>query len=144
MREGVIIAEVLGEMGESATMDGMSVFRLIPSFLCLWALLGLGGCIRPALPLAMGSLDPAQDHWKIAALYLQEAVALRQRAEEQNNRTATYEVIFGPDSEWSTGSRILAQSYENWARDRERQATLHLELANKRSPRGSGASEMRQ
>src|SRR5689334_17375796 len=117
------------QMGESAAMKSMSIFRPIPSFLCLWALLGLGGCIRPAPPLALGSMDPGQDHRKIAALYLQEAVALRQRAEEQNSRTATYEVTVGPDSEWSTGSRILAQSCENWARGRERQATLHLELA---------------
>jgi hypothetical protein len=91
----------------------------------------------------MGSLDPAQDHWKIASLYTQEANALRQRAEELNNQVATYEQIFGSDSEWITGSRILAQYYDNLAREREHQAALHLELANKRWPRGAGATVAR-
>lgn len=107
----------------------------LPLFLA--TALNAAGCIKPGPPLEMGSpntLDMAQDHWKIAAFYTQEAAAFRQRAEELNNQAASYEKIFGVDSDWVVGAKTLAQFYENSARDRERQAAMHLDLAAKRSP----------
>ena len=54
----------------------------------MWLLLGLellissAGCARSSTPLDMAALDRSQDHWRIAALYSQEAIAFHQRAEE--------------------------------------------------------------
>jgi hypothetical protein len=79
-------------------------------------------------PLDMTALDPGQDHRKIAAYYRQEAVVSRQQAEELTHRAVVYERLFGPESEWVTGTRLLAQFYEEAARDEEHLARRHLEL----------------
>jgi len=79
--------------------------------------------------LEMTTLDPAQDHWRIATTYTHEATAMRQKAEELFKRAAHYERLFGPDSEWVTGTRLSAQFYEDVARERERLAEVHVGLA---------------
>jgi hypothetical protein len=79
-------------------------------------------------PLDMTALDPGQDHRKIAAYYRQEAVVSRQQAEELTHRAMVYERLFGPESEWVTGTKLLAQFYEEAARDEEHLARRHLEL----------------
>ena len=53
-------------------------------------------------------------------------------AEEQVNRAFVYERVFGADSDWVTSARLLAQFYENSAREQERQANWHLEMAGQR------------
>jgi hypothetical protein len=114
----------------------------------MWLLLGLellissAGCARSSIPLDMAALDRSQDHWRIAALYSQEAIAFHQRAEELSKEAVSYEQIFGADSEWVSGAKLLAQFYENAAKDREHQADLHLELANPKSALGSGVSRL--
>jgi hypothetical protein len=96
----------------------------------------VAGCSRYSAPLELTTMDPSQDQWKIAAYYSQEADKLRQKAEELSARAAVYERLFGPESDWVTGTRLLAQSYEEAARDHERLAEQHLELAGgRRSPR---------
>ncbi|HEU4686620.1 MAG TPA: hypothetical protein VFS39_19085 [Nitrospira sp.] len=82
--------------------------------------------------LDTASLDPSQDHLKIASYYTREAALSRQKAEEQANRALVYERLFGPESDWVTGAKLLAQYYEDAARDQDRQASLHLELAGRR------------
>ena len=79
-------------------------------------------------PLDMTAIDPGQDQKKIAAYYHQEAVVSRQQAEELTHRAVVYERLFGPESEWVTGTRLLAQFYEEAARDEEQLARRHLEL----------------
>lgn len=118
------------------SMTNVSFRCLLWLPLILGTTLSAGGCIKPGPPLEMGfpnTQEVAQDHWKIAALYTQQAVAFRQRAEELNNQAASYEKIFGADSDWVAGAKTLAQFYENSARDREREAALHLDLAARQS-----------
>ncbi|QPD03000.1 MAG: hypothetical protein Nkreftii_000774 [Candidatus Nitrospira kreftii] len=87
------------------------------------------GCTSPATKdeLELTTYDPAQDHQKIAAYYNHEAAKLRQAAEEMSVRITVYERLFGPTSDWVTGTRLLAQSYEDAAQEYERKARIHLE-----------------
>ena len=87
---------------------------------------GLGG------PLDASSLDPSQDHLKIASFYSREAMLSRQKAAEQASRAVTYEQLFGRDSDWVAGAQMLTRFYEDAAKEQDRQANLHLELAGRR------------
>lgn len=100
----------------------------------LWALQGSGcgtpkSLLEPKGPLEMTTLDPAQDHWRIATAYTHEAIAMRQKAEELSKQVERYERLFGANSEWVTGTRLLAQFYEDAAREQERLAGIHAGLA---------------
>lgn len=88
----------------------------------------------PAAALDMTSLNPGQDHGKIVTYYRHEAVVARQQAEALTNRAAVYERLFGRESDWVTGARLLAQFYDEAAREQDRLADLHLELGKGRSP----------
>lgn len=93
------------------------------------------GCSgRTSAPLDMAALDPGQDHWAIAAYYSREATMSRQQAEELTYRAVVYEGLFGPESEWVTGTRLLKRFYEEAASEQDRLADLHLELSRGRSP----------
>ena len=87
---------------------------------------GLGG------PLDATSLDPSQDHLKIASFYSRGAMLSRQKAAEQASRAVTYEQLFGRDSDWVAGAQMLTRFYEDAANEQDRQASLHLELAGRR------------
>ncbi|MER3424942.1 MAG: hypothetical protein C4293_18675 [Nitrospiraceae bacterium] len=102
-----------------------------PVFLAIFLIIG---CINPAPPLDLSSREPSQDQWKIAEYYSHEAAVLRQKAQEMYARAQVYERLFGSDSEWVKGSRLLAQSYEDAAREHERLADEHLELAGGQRP----------
>jgi hypothetical protein len=78
--------------------------------------------------LDMTTLNPGHDHGKIASYYRHEAVVSRQQAEELNHRMVVYARLFGPESEWVTGTRLLAQFYEEAAHEEEQLANRHLEL----------------
>ena len=52
----------------------------------------------------------------------------RQQAEELTHRAMVYEGLFGRESEWVTGTRLLAQFYEEAAHEEEQLANRHLEL----------------
>lgn len=78
--------------------------------------------------LDLKSYDPTQDQRKIAEFYSQEATRLRQMARDQFHRATVYEHLFGPDSDWVEGTRLLAQSYEDAAQEQERTAERHREL----------------
>ena len=107
------------------------------------ASLALAACHRgPILPLAStdtASRDPTQDHLKMASFYVRAAMRSREHAEEQANRTVVYERVFGPDSDWVSGARLLKQFYENSAREQDRQAQWHLDLARQRTDSGQDA-----
>lgn len=87
----------------------------------------------PVAPLDMTTLDPGDDHEKIASYYRHEAVTSRQQAEEMVNQAAMYEQIFGRESDWVSGTRLLVQFYEKVAREQDQHAELHLKLGRNRS-----------
>ena len=103
----------------------------------LWSLT-LWSCVGVGPPLDLSSMDPSQDQWRIAEYYSREAARHRQKARELYSRTLIYERLFGADSEWVAGTRLLAQSYEDAAIEHERSAHMNLELAGgHRAPRVS-------
>lgn len=108
---------------------------LILLFLCLIVTACHRGTTVPAVSPDTGSLDPSQDHLKMASYYVRQAAQSRQMAKDQADRALVYERVFGPESDWVAGARLLTQFYENSALDQDRQANLHLELAGQRSNR---------
>ena len=101
----------------------------------LLGVLLVSGCTRgPRAVLDPVSLDPGQDHWAIASYYSHQAAMSRQQAEELTHRATVYEGLFGRESEWVTGTRLLARFYEETAKEQDRLADLHLELRRGRSP----------
>ena len=87
------------------------------------------GCSgRPVAALDMTALNPGHDQGRVATYYRHEAVVSRQQAEELSHRAVVYEGLFGRESEWVTGTRLLAQFYEEAAREEEQLASRHLEL----------------
>jgi len=111
-------------------MRGFRQCFLLLYGLTLWSCVGIGP------PLDLSSMDPSQDQWRIAEYYSREATRHRQKAQELYARTLIYERLFGANSEWVSGTRLLAQSYEDAAIEHERSAHMHLELAGgHRAPR---------
>jgi hypothetical protein len=106
-----------------------------PTLVIFLGFLLLSGCTGGSTAvLDLGSQDSEQDHWAIASYYSREAAKSRQQAEEMTNRVAIYERLFGPESDWVAGTRLLVQFYEEEAREQEHLADLHLELGRGRSP----------
>lgn len=87
------------------------------------------GCVAPTTPLDLTSLDPATDQRKIANYHRQDADFFRLKARELAERIAAYQSLFGADSEWVNGARLLAQFYEDAAIDQDHQALMHLSIA---------------
>jgi len=92
------------------------------------ALTLLPSCSHAKTELDLTAYDRAQDQNKIAGFYSQEAARLRQMAQDLDRRTIVYERLFGPESDWVAGARLLARSYEDAAQDHERTAEQHLSL----------------
>ena len=69
----------------------------------------------------------------MASIYVRQATRFREQSEEQANRARVYESMFGAESDWVSSARLLAQFYEHSAREQERQANWHLEMAGQRS-----------
>ena len=105
-----------------------------PLLILLFGVLLTLGCTRgPTAVLDPVSRDPGQDHWAIASYYTRQATASRQQAEEMTNQSVVYERLFGRESDWVSGTRLLVQFYEEAAREQDRLADLHLDLAKGRS-----------
>lgn len=92
------------------------------------------GCTSSRTELDLTAYDTTQDQRKIAGYYAQEAARLRQTSEELSARIVLYERLFGPDSDWVAGTRLLAQSYEEAAKEQERIAGKHFGLISGRQP----------
>ena len=106
-----------------------------PTFLLLLGVLLASGCTGGASTVQeLTSHDATHDHWTIASYYSRQAAVSRQQAEDMTNRLAMYERLFGPESDWVAGTKLLVQFYEEEAREQERLADLHLELGRSRSP----------
>ncbi|MBS0171310.1 MAG: hypothetical protein JSR62_13230 [Nitrospira sp.] len=89
----------------------------------------LSGCGNPVTELDLRTDDPRQDQGKIAALHAHEAARLKQKAQDQLHRATVYERLFGHDSDWVKGARLLAQSYTDAAEEQERTAERHQGVA---------------
>jgi hypothetical protein len=101
----------------------------------------LVGCAASKTERDLTDYGPAQDHRKIAACDSHEAAKRRQFSEETSVRINVYEQLFGPTSDWVTGARLLAQSYENAAKEYERMVCKHLELIHESGPPPSGSRD---
>lgn len=93
--------------------------------------------------IELTTYNPAQDHQKIAAYYNREAATLRQASEEMAVRITVYERLFGPTSDWVTGTRLLGESYEDAAKEYERKARKHLELLKAHNDQSNTPSSRR-
>ncbi|MBS0157076.1 MAG: hypothetical protein JSR20_05360 [Nitrospira sp.] len=92
----------------------------------------LPACSHAASELDLTRYDHAQDQQKIAAFYSQEAARLRLMARDLDHRAIVYERLFGPESDWVVGARLLARTYEDVAQDHELTAEQHLSLTHGR------------
>jgi hypothetical protein len=96
------------------------------------------GCAAPDREFDLLSFDSSIDQRFIAHYYQEEALRLRQQAEEFDARGEMYERMFGSGSDWVSSARLLAQSYRLAAADRERLAQEHLQSG--RTIRSSASS----
>ena len=96
------------------------------------------GCAAPDQEIDLASFNSTIDQRLIARYYQEEAFRFRQQANELDARGDLYERMFGPDSDWVSGARLLAQSYRFTADDRERLATEHLDAG--RNARSSASA----
>ena len=96
------------------------------------------GCGTTDRELELDSFTSSVDQQLIARFYQDEAFRHRQQADEADARVEMYVRMFGPDSDWVSGARLLAQSYRQAAEDRERLANEHLHAG--RNTRTSASS----
>lgn len=106
-------------------------FRSLMLLVNLLLLLNYSGV--PMAPLEMTTLNPGDDHETSAYHYHHEAVLARQQADELANQAVVYEQLFGPESDWVSGARLLVKFYEEVAREQARLAEQHLKLGRGRS-----------
>ena len=95
----------------------------------IWA-----GCGTPDRQFDLLSFNTATDQPLIARYYHEEAFRYRQQADEYDARSEMYARMFGPDSDWALGARLLAQSYRLAADDRERLGNEHLHAERNATP----------
>ncbi|WP_455370631.1 hypothetical protein [Petrachloros mirabilis] len=86
------------------------------------------GCTSVTAPLDLSSADPTFNQRKIAELHSREAAAFRLKAQDLSERIRVYALLFGPDSDWVSGTRLLEQYYLDSAEEQERLAGRHLDL----------------
>lgn len=103
---------------------------LIPLFLE-----GIAGCAMSGdgrrEPAHLSSSDTTHDQATIAASYREQAQTFRRNARDLADRLASYERIFGSDTDWVIGTKLLMQFYEDAAIERERKAERHDALARR-------------
>lgn len=102
-----------------------SSWRGVIRWVVLAELCMLSSCVNPVTELDLRTDDPRHDQWKIAEFHAHEATRLRRMAQDQLYRATVYERLFGLDSDWVKGTRLLAQSYEDAAQEQERTAERH-------------------
>jgi hypothetical protein len=87
-------------------------------------------CTPTPAPLDLTSQDPSQDQRKIASFHSREALLFQLKAEELSQQAAAYERLFGPESEWVVGARLLVEFYRDAAKEQEYLASWHLGIAD--------------
>ena len=102
-----------------------------PVLILLLGFVLVSGC-SSADVLDLVSRDPGQDHGAIASYYTREAALSRQQAEELTDRAVLYEGLFGQQSDWVTGTKLLVKFYQEMALEQDRLAEFHLKLSRKK------------
>ena len=102
-----------------------------PVLILLLGFILVSGCSSGTV-LDLTSQDPDQDHGAIARYYIREAALSRQQVEELNDRTVLYEGLFGRESDWVVGTKLLVKFYQEMALEQDRLADLHLKLSRKK------------
>jgi hypothetical protein len=93
-------------------------------------MLAAAGCAQPVVAIEdMASFDPSQDQMAIAGSYRAEAVVLKEKAAALAESVVRYEHLFGPQSDLVSGARQLSQYYVEAAKELERRAEAHAEVA---------------
>ena len=100
--------------------------------LLLLGVLLASGCTSRTEVLDPISRDPGQDHGAIASYYTREAALSRQQVEELTDRAVLYEGLFGRESDWVAGTKLLVKFYQEMALEQDRLAELHLKLSRKK------------
>ncbi|MEP6887557.1 MAG: hypothetical protein ABI945_04460 [Nitrospirales bacterium] len=98
------------------------------------AMLLVSGCSGLGATYELSTFNASANQWTIANYHAQEATRLQQKADDLTARMLIYERLFGPDSEWVSGTHLLAQSYVDAAQEQVRLAEKHLSLAEGRRP----------
>ena len=96
------------------------------------------GCANVTGPLELTTADPAVDQRQIARYHSREAASLRVTAQQLAERIAVYENLFGPESDWVRGTRLLEQFYESAAQEQDQLANAHLNIAAGERPLSIG------
>jgi hypothetical protein len=95
----------------------------------LLSVFAAAGCANVTGPLDLNTSDPAVDQRKIAKFHSREAASYRVKAQELTERIAVYESLFGSESEWVHGARLLERFYEEAANEQDYLANVHLNIA---------------
>jgi len=85
-------------------------------------------------PLDLNSTDPKYDQSAIAGFHSLEAAFFRLKAQELSQNALVYQNLFGDNSEWVKGARLLEQFYVTAAAEQDRLASRHLNITG-REPR---------
>ena len=101
--------------------------------LLLGILLQAGCSSGPMAPLEMTTLNPSDDHQTIARHYRNEARLSRQQVTDLSNQVMIYEQLFGQESDWVSGTRLLVPFYQDVAWEQDRLAELHMNFGKDRS-----------
>ena len=89
----------------------------------------LSACSAQSTSYELSSYAPAADQLALAGYHREEAQRLKQKSEELLARAELYDRLFGAESEWAKGTRLLAQFYDDAGREETRLAEQHVNLA---------------
>lgn len=90
-------------------------------FCCFW-MISVISCARTQEPLTLDAHDLSHDGRKIAAYHANQAEVMRRKAEDISEQATAYERLFGVESEWVAGARLLSQYYAEEAKEQEQLA----------------------
>jgi hypothetical protein len=99
--------------------------------LAVFCLLAAAGCAQSSETIEMTSFDPSPDQITIAGYYRDGAMDMRGKAASLAESAVRYEQLFGPQSDWVSGAKQLSQYYAAMAREQERLADAHAEVARR-------------
>jgi hypothetical protein len=91
--------------------------------------LAAAGCAQPVKTVDTVSFGPSQDQQTIVGYYRAEAIVLKEKAAAIAESTVRYEQLFGPQSDWVSGAKLLSQYYAVAAQDLERRAEAYEDAA---------------
>jgi hypothetical protein len=86
------------------------------------SMLDLQGCSASPKLLDFNSAETTTDRRALSELYRKEATMFRQKADEMAERATAYGPLFGEESDWVAGARLLGEYYRQEADDRQRLA----------------------